>query len=128
MMSVYGILVIAGPKHLLPIVKQLEDTENISEMVTFEVPDDYGEFPDTSGYTEDNWREQILTMEDSNLYPYMTKCMDAALDWTSKRHRTIDGLGYRNIETFIHWPKFGGKVYAVMGVVKGWNPFAGQWN
>ena len=124
MKSIYGILAVTGPQHLLPIVNELSTITDLNEIKLFPTPDDYGMFPDTSGYTEDNWQEQVLTLEDSNLYPYMTKCMDCVIDYTSKRSSTLDMLGYKNIETFIHWPKFGGMVYAVIGVVKGESPCA----
>jgi len=125
-MAHWSIIAIAGPRREIADTKKaLEDT--FDEVHIFEVSDDYGEFPDTSGYTAENWEEMQTEIEDGNLFPIMTKCMDCALDYTNKKERAADMLGCYDIKKSVHWPKFGGKIFAVTGhVTTGGMPFASE--
>lgn len=116
-----SILCIAGPqKEYSSIRGQLEKT--FDKVLFFDVPDDYGEFPDTTGYTSENFEQLESTMEDPALYPYMTKCVDAVMEHNRSRAGTLVMLGYKDVEDFIHSPKFGGKLYVVAGIVKAFPP------
>lgn len=113
----WSIITVTGPKNMINEVIDQEIREMFNEVLTFEIPDDYGEFPDTTGYTADNWGKMASTVEDSNLYPYMTRAMDAVLEFVNRRWTTADKLGYENLERHIHWPKFGGRIFVVTGHV-----------
>lgn len=109
----FAIIAIAGPKKE---IEKLKD-KRFEKVYYFPVPDNYGEFPDTTGYTAKNWMELESNLEDPALKPFMDKCMDAALQFTNDREKYCDKLGYINILKELFWPKFGGKVFAVIGSV-----------
>ena len=111
-----SVVAFAGAKRDLDEIEMPPGTFN--EVHKFEIPDDHGEFPDTSGYTEDNWEQISGTMEDSALWPVMQKCMDCVLEFTLKNEALLDKLGRVNIKKIIQFPKFGGRVYAVCGFVQ----------
>lgn len=114
----WAILVLAGPKSEIDMIKNEGEIQVMFEkIVTFEISDSYGEFPDTTGYTADNFQQMESVVEDAALFPVMQKCMDAVIDFTTKRFETADKLGFKNLERHIHWPKFGGKIFAVTGHV-----------
>lgn len=113
----WSILVITGPTREIKGIIDAELSEMFNEIKTFDITDDYGEFPDTTGYTADNWEKMSSQVEDSNLYPFMTRAMDAVLEFVNRRWNTADKLGYQNLERHSHWPKFGGKIFAVTGHV-----------
>ena len=113
----WSIFVVISPPLLARQIVNKEIEDIFDEVKIFEIPDDYGEFPDTTGYTADNWETMSSDVEDSNLYPYMTKAMDAALEFVNRRYKTADKLGFKSLEKHIHWPKFGGKIFAVTGHV-----------
>lgn len=118
-----SIIALAGPKGDIWFAKKKFEKENMFDrIITFDVPDDYGEFPDTTGYTKEDWEKITLHKEDGALYPFMTKCMDAVLDFTNKESDQLDRLGYRQIEKNVHWPKFGGNIFACTGHVTGYAP------
>ena len=117
-MSHWSMIAIAGPKaEIWQIKKDLEQAKMFDKVVLFDVPDDYGEFPDTTGYTEENWEAITLDQEDGSLYGFMTKCMDACLDFSNKQADLADRLGLVEIHKNVHWPKFGGNIFAVTGHV-----------
>jgi len=114
----WAIMVLAGPKNLIDDVRKDPQLDTMFEkIVTFEIADDYGEFPDTTGYNVDNFEKMESDVEDAALFPIMQKCIDAVIDFTTKRYAIADKLGYNNLERHIHWPKFGGKIFAVTGHV-----------
>lgn len=113
----WDVIALAGPGKDLQKLKSILRDHGFTEIHTFDVPDDYGCFPDTTGYTAENWEEMESDIEDGNLYKWMTKCMDVALEFTNRRSNIADKLGYRNINKTLHWPKFGGKIFAVTGHV-----------
>ena len=122
MRQVFGtVIAIAGPKNLTGLIKD-KLKELYDQIYIFDVPDDYGEFPDTTGYTSENFEEFESEVEDSNLYPFMTKCIDAVMEYNNKRMNTLVNLGYIQVEGFLHAPKFGGKVFASAGIVKAFAP------
>lgn len=114
----WAILVLAGPKSEIDMIKNEGEIQVMFEkIVTFEISDSYGEFPDTTGYTADNFQQMESVVEDAALFPVMQKCMDAVIDFTTKRFEIAEKLGFKNLERHIHWPKFGGKIFAVTGHV-----------
>jgi hypothetical protein len=116
----HSIIAIAGPKaEVWSVKKALERDSEFGRVITFDVPDDYGEFPDTSGYVQKNWEDIVLSKEDGNLYGFMAKCMDAAIDFTNKKADELDNRGFLQIEKAIHWPRFGGNIFAATGHVTG---------
>lgn len=112
-----SIIALAGPKRDIESIKPNID-KMFEKVIIFNIPDDYGEFPDTTGYEADNYTEFVSDMEDSNLYPYMMKCIDAVDDYNSSRSTILEKLGYRDIEAILTAPKFGGKVWCVAGIIK----------
>ena len=117
-MSHWSMIAIAGPKReIWQIKKDLEQGKMFDKIVLFDVPDDYGEFPDTTGYTAENWETMTSDQEDGSLYGFMTKCMDACLDFSNKQADLADRLGLIEIHKNVHWPKFGGNIFAVTGHV-----------
>ena len=116
-----SIIVIAGPKREThDMWKELKPL--FEKYVVFDVTDDYGEFPDTQGYTAKQFSEMESSMEDPALFPFMTKCLDAVMEYNASRVSMMDKLGYHDIEGFIHTPKFGGKIFAVVGMVRAYKP------
>lgn len=116
----HSIIAIAGRKsEVWGMKKILEREADYDRIITFDVPDDYGEFPDTTGYVQKDWEEIVLSKEDGNLYSYMAKCMDSAIDFTNKKSDELDSRGFVEIEKAIHWPRFGGTVFAATGHVTG---------
>jgi len=119
-MITWSIIAFVGPRHEISRIQGLD--EMFDKVMLFDIPDDYGEFPDTSGYTKENWGHLESAMEDPALFGHMTKCMDAVLDWTNSRASIAAQMFYQNVENLIMWPKFGGKIFAVAGVVKAHKP------
>jgi len=117
-----AIIAVAGPTRETKGIKGVLLKEGFDEVHIFDVPDDYGEFPDTTGYEREDWATIESDMEDPALFPFMTKCMDACLQFTLKWERTFDLLGHVHIENNLHWPKFGGKVFAVTGHITSFKP------
>lgn len=118
-----SIIALAGPRSDLWYAKKgFEKEKMFDRIITFDVPDDYGEFPDTTGYTAEDWEKITLSQEDGALYPFMTKCMDAVLEFTNKEADAFDRLGYYRIEKSVHWPKFGGTIFACTGHVTAVRP------
>ena len=121
----WGCLALAGPKRQIDeITRAIAMESGFSKVLKVYVPDDYGEFPDTSGYTREDFAELESSMEDPALYPFMTKCLDFVVEWNGKRMDKADKRGFVNTESFLHWPKFGGKVFACAGIVKAEHPFS----
>lgn len=115
----WSIMAIAGPAADLSEIKKNGNLKKMYDKIHyFDIPDDYGEFPDTSGYTADNWEQLESTMEDGNLYPYMQKCLDAVMDYTKGMADHAEKNGYWNIKETLQWPKFGGKIFAIVGFVR----------
>lgn len=112
----WSIITLAGTKcELWKLKKDIEKEKQYDRVITFEMPGDFGEFPDTIDY--ENWETIELDQEDSAVFPFMQKCMDACIDFVNNKSEIVDKLGYMNIEGTIHWPKFGGTVFAVTGHV-----------
>lgn len=116
----HSIIALAGPKsEVWSIKKALERDTEFDRVITFDVPDDFGEFPDTSGYVKEDWENIVIDKEDGSLYAFMTKCMDAAIDFTNKKADELDNRGFIQIEKTVHWPRFGGNIFAATGHVTG---------
>lgn len=127
MKYVKSIIALAGPRRDLDKIK-LDD--KYDEVLKFSVHSGAGEFPDMGAYehvVEDengnkklswDWQTFKSENEDGALYPYMTKCADAVMDYVFKRAEQLEKLCFQDIVTTIHGPKFGGKVFAVIGFVE----------
>ena len=114
----YSILVLCGPRHLEEALHLAELRQKFSKVIMFNIPDDYGEFPDTSGYTKKDFKKLELDMEDPALFKYMQKCVDAVVEYNNKKVKHLDKMAFTEIEGILASPKFGGKVFAVAGLVK----------
>jgi len=114
----WSIIAISGPE--IETRKARHDilSEQLyNKVLAFGHPDDYGLYPDTSGYDSDNWEDVELLDEDGNLFRHMTKCMDAVLEYVNKKYKKASNLYPGEIEKSIHWPKKGGKMFFVTGHV-----------
>ena len=118
----YSILVLCGPRHLEEAVGLAELRQSFSKVVMFNIPDDYGEFPDTSGYTSKEFATMESDSEDPALFKHMQKCVDAVVEYNNKKSKHLDRMGFTEVEGIIASPKFGGKVFAVAGLIKGIPP------
>ena len=116
-MKSYGCMSIAGKSaELGQLHRAMVNFYN--DVDVFSIPDDHAEFPDTRGYTSENFADLESTVEDPALYAVMQKCIDAVLDRTNKKYERFCEQYPGKVEKFIHWPKFGGSVFAVVGMVK----------
>lgn len=114
----YSVLAIAGPHEEAMLAKsEMLDAKMYNKVYAFGHADDYGNYPDTTGYEDGNWEDIELVDEDSNLYKYMTKCMDAVLEYVNKKYTYCCGVYGGNVEKHIHWPRKGGKMFFVTGHV-----------
>jgi len=120
----YSILVLCGPRNLEEAVGLAELRESFNKVIMFNIPDDYGEFPDTSGYTSENFKNMESDSEDPALFRKMQKCVDAVVEYNNKKIKHLDKMGFTEIEGILTGPKFGGKVFAVSGIVKAIPPGA----
>ena len=117
-MKTYGCMAIAGTSEEVGKLHQAM-IGIYNDVYTFSTPDDHGSFPDTQGYTSENFAELESSVEDPALFAVMQKCMDAVMDRVDRRYdRFCVQFPASRVEKFIHWPKFGGKVFAVVGFVK----------
>jgi len=117
----YGsVIAVAGPTKEIQNMK--ESFKMFDKIYTFDVPDDYGEFPDTTGYTREDFDKIESIMEDPALLPYMTKCVDAVMEYNNTRSASLEKLGYIDIEAVLQAPKFGGRIFAAVGFVKAFEP------
>ncbi len=114
----YSILVLCGPRFAVSAELDAELRQTFSKVIVFIIPDDYGEFPDTSGYTRKDFAKMKLENEDSGLYKYMTKCVDAVNEYNDKKMKHLDNLGFREIDASFSCPNFGDKAFAATGIVK----------
>ena len=86
-----------------------------SRVVRFPIPDDYGEFPDTTGYESGNFENMASDMEDPALLKFMMRgidCVDEANETAGKRC----DMKYDYVENFMSIPKFGSRVFLCVGV------------
>ena len=112
----WSILSLIGPKHLIaPIKKDMLRLFNKVVLVT--TPADAGDFPDTSGYTSDDWEDYESDCEDPALWRSMQKAMDATMDYVDKKYEFACDRYMGEINKTINWPKFGGQVSGVTGHV-----------
>ena len=92
--------------------------EFFEECRYFQMPDDYGNFPDTTGYLAQRWQDLKPEIEDSNTYPWMTKCIDAVVEFTNRRWGILDKLGYKGLGKVTLATRFGGRLFAAIGIVQ----------
>jgi len=122
-----SIIAIAGAKRELDKIKFPSNT--FDKVLKFPCPDDHGEFPDMGAYesrtvdkdgnavVSHDWKKFASEMEDSQLRPYMLKCVDAVMDYMTKEAEFLEKMSFRNIMTTMNGHKFGGTVFAVAGFV-----------
>lgn len=114
----WTIIAIAGPKtEVAATAKSLRADGKFTKVLSFFTPDDHGSFPDTQGYEAENFAELESDCEDPALYKYMTKCMDACLEYVNKKFKWADERFNGEIEKNLNWPKVGGKLFFVTGHV-----------
>lgn len=88
-----------------------------NDVFTFSIPDDHGNFPDTTGYEAKNFAELESTIEDPALFRSMQRCLDAVVDKVDRKFERYCRQYPGRVEKFVHWPKFGGSVFGVVGFV-----------
>ena len=116
-MKTYGCMAIAaGDEEANSLHRAMCGIYN--DVYVFKVPDDYGEFPSTEGYTAENFAQMESSVEDPALFKFMQKCMDSVMDRVDRKFERFCTQYPGCVEKVIHWPKFGGKVFAVVGFVK----------
>lgn len=114
----WSIIAISGPeKEAKETRKLLLGDNKFNKVLCFGHPDNYGMYPDTSGYDSDNWEEMELLDEDSALHPQITKCVDAVLDYINKKYDFACKMFPGQVEKNMHFPKKGGKLFFVTGHV-----------
>lgn len=114
----YAILAVAGPESEAKKARyDMLESGLYNKVYAFGHPDDYGDYPDTSGYNDDQWESIELLDEDSNLWKYMQKCMDCVLEYVNKRYSHCCDMFPGSVAKHIHWPKKGGKLFFVTGHV-----------
>ena len=114
----YSIIAIAGPERLAKQTRAaILGEDKFNKVVCFAHPDDYGDYPDTSGYERDDWESIELLDEDGNLYKYIMKCVDAVDDYVNKKYKFACDRFPGQVEKNVHWPKEGGKMFFVTGHV-----------
>lgn len=116
-MGSMSIIAMAGTTRDLEMASQFPPEVKWDRVVKVEIPDDHGEFPDVSGYESKDFQEFESKMEDGQLFPYMTKCVDAVVDFTTKNAARLEGLNFRNIHSAIHGMNTGGNIFVVAGFV-----------
>lgn len=113
----YSIIALSGPHRELNAI-QLPPDAQFDRRVDFPTPESgVGNFPDTSGYSRSDFEKLTLTKEDSQLYKYMLKCVDAVDQYASQKIRQLEKLGYENIRFDMHGNTTGGSVFAVVGFI-----------
>jgi hypothetical protein len=114
----WSIIAISGPDTEAKRTRHDMLSDGIyNKVVAFGHPDDYGSYPDTTGYYSDNWEDIELLDEDGNLFQHMTKCMDAVLEYVNNKYKRACTDYPGIVEKSIHWPKQGGKMFFVTGHV-----------
>ena len=116
-MGSLSIIALAGTTRDLETASPFPHEVKWDRVVKVEIPDDHGEFPDTSAYESADFAEFESKMEDHQLFHYMTKCVDAVLDFTTKNADRLAKLNYRNIHCAMHGMKTGGQMFVVAGFV-----------
>lgn len=118
---------LTGPNAVLGAIRwDLKTTSELMEKLTeyfderhfFQMPDNYGNFPDTTGYLMERWQDLKPELEDSNTYPWMTKCIDAVVEFSNRRWGTLDRLGYKGLGKVTLATRFGGRLFAAIGIVQ----------
>ena len=114
-----SIITFTTPSHMLKDLDIDWFKANFHKVLVFRIPDDYGEFPDTSGYERKDFEKLESNLEDPNLYKYMQRALDAVVEFNDKRLIRFEKRGYEDLEGFIHAPKFGSRIFCTIGIVRG---------
>ena len=116
-MGTISIIAMAGTKADLIHACRFPSDVKFDKVVKVEIPDSHGLFPDLSAYDSADFASFESTSEDGQLHRYMTKCVDAVLDFTSKNTERLEKLNFRNINCQMHGMKTGGQIFCVAGFV-----------
>ncbi len=116
-MGSLSIIALAGTRRNLEQATQFPPEVKWDRVIKVEVPGDHGAFPDLSAYEREDFAEFESKMEDHQLFPYMTKCVDAVLDFTVKNAERLEKLCFQNIHSQMHGMKTGGDMFVVAGFV-----------
>lgn len=116
-MGQLAIIAMAGTKEDLQIACQFPPDITWDKVVKIEIPDDHGEFPDTSGYNLKKWAAFESNREDSQLHGYMQKCVDAVLDFVTRNSERLSTLHFKNIESIVTGMNEGGSIFVLAGFV-----------
>jgi hypothetical protein len=112
----YSVITLAGSVEDLAKVQFPLETK-FDRRIDIVIPDDHGDFPDTSGYTRADYENLVLTEEDGALYRYMMNALDATEDYLDKKSSTLAAFGFKDVQKVIHGHNFGGRVFALVGFV-----------
>lgn len=114
-----AVIAITGPKwEIRKMANNMKD--RYDRVIELPLPDDYGEFPDLTGYMAKDFQHLETEAEDPALHPYMQNALDAVVQWSGDRMTALEKAGYSDIEGFMHAPTFGGRIWAIAGFIRAW--------
>ena len=118
-MGSMSIIALSGTPKDLTRATCFPENVKFDKVVKVPLPDGsgFGEFPDLSAYDREDFADFESKMEDNALFPFMTQCVDAVLDFTTKHSERLEKLSFRNINSSISGMNTGGKVFVVAGFV-----------
>ena len=116
-MPQFSIIAVAGKEEDLKQATNFPPFVVWDKIVRVPIPSDHGQFPDTSGYTSKNWENLSSNVEDCQLHPYMQKCVDAVVDYTTKRSDALVRMQFQDVKTSIHGTNVGGDMFVIAGFV-----------
>ena len=116
-MGTMSVIVMAGTARDLALASDFPPDVKWDKVVKIAIPDDHGQFPDTSGYEMADFQSFETDMEDHQLFPYMTKAVDACLDFLNRNGDRLVKLNFRNIHTSMSGMNTGGDMFVVAGFV-----------
>ena len=91
--------------------------DQFERVVRFPIGDNYGAFPDNLG--EDlpkGWEDYETELEDPALFKKMQNALDAVMQCNEAQGEKW-AAAFRDVESFISAPKFGGPVFLCAGIV-----------
>ncbi len=111
-----SIIAIAGPR---PAIDQMAEELRMlyDQVVLFGISDNFGEFPDTSGYTRDDYEKIELREEDPQLLKVMKNCLDSVDYYCDKKMKFMAKMNFSDVRYDLHGNTLGGKIFALAGFV-----------
>ena len=111
-----SIIAIAGPR---PAIDQMAEELRMlyDQVVLFGVSDDFGDFPDTSGYNRNDYEKIELHDEDPQLLLVMKNCLDAVDSYCDKKMRFLARMNFSDVRYDLQGNTLGGKIFALAGFV-----------